>query len=64
MDWRETIEQLRPTAPVAPPSRHTPLRIAPRVDFLRDAGQDPEQLELAVRARSYTEQLRREGYRL
>jgi hypothetical protein len=61
MDWRRPIDQQKPVAPPAAP----PAAERVQDDFAHSAeyratGGDPRMLELAMRARAYTERLRRD----
>ncbi|MGH2959031.1 MAG: hypothetical protein ACRDKE_05460 [Solirubrobacterales bacterium] len=63
MDWRLPIEQQKPVSPSA--AERPSDRPASFIDSdeYRRAARDPDLVALAIQARSYRENLRREGRR-
>jgi hypothetical protein len=60
MEWRRPIDQQKPVAqPAAPPRRGKRDDFTQSAEY-RAAGSDPRLLEFALRARAYTERLRRD----
>lgn len=59
MEWRRPIDQQKPVAQPAMPRRGKRDEFTQSAEYRAAAG-DPRMLEFAIRARAYTERLRRE----